>query len=375
MSCEDHQGTDCTSWKYLLGENITALQQLIDGCPVSCNIPCGAFSQQLIDLSFIVSDISGLLDVVTQTPLEEVALDYLTDYVDANYKGEEFTFVLETVNLKSQERLLPQQRLRALQETTSMLQLRVVLTLFGFSIGVDSEQLTQLLIGGVDSVGFTQALQASSKFYESAQASSAVRQFPKAVETVSNDEPQSDSVPAVTITVAALAGVAVLALAVAFLVSRYRKYGSSRELRVDVEDSPVSQASSSNVYSFSNSVSSPYSSVNSPRGTRFYHTGNMLGSLSRSRDSNDDENSILTEKHIHSPDHKRKLEYDEKKKHPLAGVVPAMMVIDGIDGEKEEMENDHSGTPIVPARRFFATSSLKRALTKPEGGIPLDLLG
>jgi hypothetical protein len=307
LSCKHHQGTDCTVWKYVLGENITVLQQLISSCPISCNIPCGALSQQLIVLSFTISNIAGLLNAATQTPLEEVALDYLTDYVDANYIGEGFTFVLETVDLKSQERLLPRQQLRALQEATSgVFQLRVFLTLFGFSIGVDSEQLTQLLVEGMDSVGFTHALQASSTFYEMAQASSAVLEFPKAI----NYEPQSDSFPVVIITVAVLAGVVVLALVIAIVFLVFHKKRSSHKARVAtkvvpvsslkkrssrklVELFPVSPPSISSVYSFSDCCPA-HSPMDAPHGTRFYPSNNMLDSITQSKDS--DENSIVEQK-------------------------------------------------------------------------------
>lgn len=71
-----HRGMDCTSWKYVLGGIITAVENLINSCPVSCNAPCGAFSLHTFDLSLTVSNISSLLDVLMQTPLENAALDY-----------------------------------------------------------------------------------------------------------------------------------------------------------------------------------------------------------------------------------------------------------------------------------------------------------
>ena len=40
LTCEDHANTDCTRWRYV-GLNITDLQDLVESCPVTCDIPCG----------------------------------------------------------------------------------------------------------------------------------------------------------------------------------------------------------------------------------------------------------------------------------------------------------------------------------------------
>jgi hypothetical protein len=100
--CKAHTRTICTDWLCLLKGNITAPEELITSCPVSCAIPCGAFLQQVIDLFFFLSNVPGLLDVVTKTLLllEEVVLDYLADYVLVNKVGK-VMFQIEMVLLKA----------------------------------------------------------------------------------------------------------------------------------------------------------------------------------------------------------------------------------------------------------------------------------
>lgn len=381
LSCLNHSGTDCTNWYYVLDQNITALEELINSCPVSCKIPCGAFLQQIIELSFIISDVPGLLDVVTQQPLEEVTLDYLTDFVKAKKVGE-MSFQLKSVLLKAQQPLFRRQLraspLRQVQEEDiSLTQLRVVLTLVGFSVGIETDRLTNLLIGGIDSVGFTNALQISSTFYAEAKASYAVQEFPRAIEVAPMKKTSDPGIAASTIIVVVIAAL-VFVFAVGFFglrhyQSRKHKEGSitsgSLSMNMDTDtDSPVS--SGSNEYFSLSRVGS-----STPRGVRYYPEGNLLGSLSRSRDSDEyDEESIFTEINLPLPscDQIRKAE-DDAKKHPLTGKVPAMVVIDNIDGSTPEKLNEAEGTSVVPTKHVSASSSFAEALQRTSSK-PMDML-
>jgi hypothetical protein len=306
LSCKYHRGTDCTSWKYVLGGNLTAVQDLINSCPVSCNVPCGAFALHIIDLSFIVSNISGLLDVVTQSPLENVAQAYLPQYVDENYGGK-ITFVLESVTLKSQSEIR-RRNLRSLTET-SMVQLRVVLSLVGYSIGAEQERLNQLLFAGIDSVGFNHALQISTEFYADAQATSAVRDIPRSTaidDTNSEGKPNSLHTATIFVIATILAGFVVLFFFSLFIVIRSRIYNhSASPVRMQVEEGDRARI----CFSFSHSAAS---SETYPHGPRHY-----------SMDSSD-ERSIITEKRQHLQDKTKANVNDDEKKNARARIGPIM---------------------------------------------------
>jgi hypothetical protein len=312
-----------------------------------------------------------LLDVVTQRPLEEVALDYLTDYVMAVGVG---TFQLKTVVLKSQQPLLRRQlHVRRVQEAEFMT-LRVVLSLIGFSVGMDTERLTQLLVSGVDSRGFTDALQASSQFYATAQASSAVLEFPKAIEMAPSEETNPPGVSSTIVTFVVIAGLCV-ALAAGFFAFRHyqRNKGSYREESVSSQGGASldeSSPRSANSIIFSQGASS------TPRGARYYPEGNLLGSLDRSMDSDEyDEDTILTEKHRTPPsnddsDRKRKAEVEDPRRLPLPGNVPAMVVIDNIEDGDVIIEAP-TAEEIVPAKRV--SMSFAQAFSRTSSK-PLELL-
>lgn len=349
LTCAHHQGTDCTAWLYVLEGNITALGELINQCPVSCNIPCGSFTEQLITLSFIVADIPNLLDVQTETPLLEVSEDYLASFVEANSDS---TFVLETVELKAQEPL--ERRLGGLRKLqTQPLQLRVALSLIGFTIGFDPDELTKLLIKGVDSAGFTAELQASSEFFARAQASSAVREFPKAVGPPPKEESEPDSLSTATILVSVIAGLVAVAFSVGLFIlwdrTRARKQMET-ESETSSEICPDTPQGGS-LFSFSQ--------PSTPRGQKFYPSdgGNMLGSLSRSSD----EESIEGERRESPSALVSEAQHDD---HPLSLLIPPMLVFDNID----EKASPHSATTnpgnhVVPSRCASAPSSLLQALS------------
>ncbi|KAI2502363.1 hypothetical protein MHU86_12095 [Fragilaria crotonensis] len=263
---------------------MTALAELIESCPVSCKIPCGSFSLQMIDLSLILSNVSGMLDVMTQTPLEEIGLEYLTKYIASNYV-DDITFVIESITLKFQERL-SHQRLRGLQGTLQV-QLRVVLSLVGFSVGVEQGKLIQWLTAAVDSDEFTHEIQKSSAFFEHAQISSTVAEIPRSTAMNGNDETKSNSINATTITVlvAVTAGVVVVVvvISIGFLIhNQLQTHVSSFSRELDTSTNSRFSFASCTIDSLCHS---DHSSGTPLRGIRFHASNNTIGSLSHSRDS------------------------------------------------------------------------------------------
>jgi hypothetical protein len=292
------------------------------------------------------------LDVKTQLPLEEVALDYLVGFVDSHKtRG---TFELETVLLKSQEPIVEEQRiLRTLQQQPDqLLQLRIALSLIGFTIALDAQELTEMLVAGVDSDGFTKELQASSEFFSEAQASSAVREFPQVLEQTNNDSnPASPPVSsAIIITVSILCVIGGVAAGFAIFIL-YKRTRTNQE-----GDSPRSnQSGDPSFFSFSRASSTP-------KAEGQFHFGAILGSLSRSQDS---QSSIQTEKRRTSPTNvpeEDQVMMDQVTCHPLSGVIPPMIVINIDDEERVISPNNNNRPAIFPTRRVVASEDFLQAL-------------
>lgn len=314
------------------------------------------FAEEKITLSFIVSGVPGLLDHITLDPLESIALEYLTKYV-AEVK-EEGTFVLDAVSLKSQEPLAIRRRLQ------SGKRLRVSLSLYGFSIDFANSDLSAMLVDAIDSEGFTKRLQVSHDFFKGVIASSAVREFPRAVEPKQKEEPEpsSETSPA-TIAVAVLVTMSVVVFVVAafLLLSRYRNGEQERSIPEsslqsaggEVESSAPSMSQQSSDFTFSSPVS-----VLPIDNTK------LLGSLSRSIDSGGDS---LTLSPINAPKDEivqEKKKEDERQKVVPGNqtIIPPMIVIDKLEDGEVESKPSVRGKIGIQARLVEASPTLKRAI-------------
>jgi hypothetical protein len=174
LTCADHSGTDCYQWRNI-GLNTTELGDLINNCPETCNIPCGAFVDFSILVSYRLTGIPGLLDGLSKVSLEKASFDYILQYFED--AAHEHIFELDMVELSSQSLVTPERKLRRQTQkvTQSGLNEIVVVTVVfdGFSIGMTYNEISDLLVSGMNSTGFTQALQASDEFFETAVISSA----------------------------------------------------------------------------------------------------------------------------------------------------------------------------------------------------------
>jgi hypothetical protein len=68
-------------WRHL-GLNSTELEELVESCPVSCQIDCGAFLTVDTSLTFVLSNLPGLLDFETQVPLETTIKSFMSSFVE-----------------------------------------------------------------------------------------------------------------------------------------------------------------------------------------------------------------------------------------------------------------------------------------------------
>lgn len=374
LSCSDHASTDCIAWRFV-GLNVTELGELVNSCPVSCSIRCGTF--QLVDtkLSFVISGVSGLIDYQTQELLQKVSLVYLENFVKSKIASE-CVFVLDKIELRSQELIITRRNLRNLEDLSN-LQIRLVLSLLGFYISDDSSVVDDWLVEGVDSDGFTTKLRLSNAFYANAYVSSAVTEFPRAVpEEQITDSSGSDPSKKATIAVSVLAGIS------AFVVLIGAVYLAKRRFFDDGGDEVIHYGNSfgseivSHVYRLRDSVQSSHldkedsiSLASTEHHENHLHSLRVLGSPTQSLRRLNDEKSING-----AIDRAFSAESGESE-HPMAYRIPPMVVIDNIDDDspkksKKKPEKNASG---VPLKRVTASEQFKEALALSfEQGTSLD---
>mmetsp|Transcript_29200 Transcript_29200/g.70446 ORF Transcript_29200/g.70446 Transcript_29200/m.70446 type:complete len:1095 (+) Transcript_29200:71-3355(+) len=216
LTCLDHTGTDCYQWRNI-GLNTSALGDLINNCPETCNIPCGAFLDFSIPVSYQLTGLPGLLDDLSKLSLEQVSFDYITDYV-ADFS--EKVFELDTVELNSQsfgihdERLLRRNLQQEINQQTKANQrvirkeIVVVTVVFdGLSIGLDYDTISQLLVSGIKNAGFALALQGSDPFFKKAVISSAADTKDTTVHEPVDEEREGPSSATVLVSILGMIGI------------------------------------------------------------------------------------------------------------------------------------------------------------------------
>ena len=379
LTCDDHKGTNCVQWR-VLGLNTSELGELIEQCPETCNIPCGAFLQFSISVSFHLSSIPGLLDSNSKKKLEDSTYYFISEFVDE--VEPDFIFELDKVELLSQSLVEPAQnrRLRSLQEQS----IRVSVLFDGFTIGLTNDGVSNLLVSGIDSPSFTTVLRESDDVYATAVISSA-SQVDTLVESTIDEG--SDGASTATVVVSTLVSFSILTFFIGALVYHRRsghwvpqmKLPQLRDANVDEEElhgSPrhsIGQQYLSRGASPPNILSQPGSllSFDDSRagGTVANNSTNgfinrLMLSLSRSRSSTDpdDSTSHASEKDpainpIVSP-----MSDDTQEsivqEHPLSNIIPPMIVIDNIDDDAElSASGGQRKKPQVPSKRVEASSA------------------
>lgn len=384
LTCEDHADTDCTQWRHI-GLNITELQELIENCPVTCNVPCGYFSTLNTNISFWISHVPGLIDdFMSRGPLEETTREYLTQFilerspiskfaltqVDLLFQEPLNSTVSARIEGHSNRRLGSTRGNRFLQNVTDgdatfgegFIHLHVILNLQGFKIYPIKIVLTDLMLAGIDSPEYTARLRQADIFYANATASSASQAEPRNV-TAPTPEPESKMSSPVGLIVIATIVACLVVFGVAFYVKRAKIRGGCKEsLPVDGENPQQSNRSiRGNIFSFD---LSPASSTGVGGRLVAMLSGDASGE-STNPSSDDEEASPV-----------QSSEKSTSEEHPLTGVIPPMLVIDNI--ESPDRESSGRSIPsvigtkrtkaVVPTRRMEASAKFIEALNKSQRG-------
>lgn len=196
LPCEAHYGTNCLLWRFI-GLSLSQVEDLVNSCPITCGIECGAFRQFSLSMDFRLSNVPGFLDADTKYRLETASKTFLEKYVQGSPLVDDiaveitdveliFQSVVEIQPLKddlarylrldpqvaSQQQsslsalpLTTQQSLQTLKNSNS---LDVIVQIAGFSMKLDSATLFDILHEGVHDPAYVQALRTVDDFFDSA---------------------------------------------------------------------------------------------------------------------------------------------------------------------------------------------------------------
>lgn len=391
------------------------LEELILNCPVSCQIDCGTLTRFDITIEYQISKVPGLLDAATVDDLNEVTRDYLTEFMRIYAKDAQF--FVDNVELLSQEKLsrLPSRSQknnnRNLAEesgdrSAKSVNLWITVAVRGFSFSLPLKETTRGLLAGIDSLDYSSAIQNSGNYYlEDAYAYSAAAKAQDGFGYAVDDAEDSSSSlrAAIVVVIVVMVCLTVFCASVYVIHRRWRPLPCCRPRTRKVMERDMQSPESQNVASAVGSMFSfDDTATAGTNGLMRY-----IGSFSRSKastspgssvqhsmsqdgmegDLQDEELGLLTPQapHDEGEEEQETGAEEEEEPHPLAGIIPPMIVYDNIeeieedDEKKEEPKTKQPRCPsVVPSRRVEATSSFRGALGKrqrPSGAHDLANLG
>jgi hypothetical protein len=387
LSCSDHNGTNCMEWRYI-GLTVDQVQELIEKCPISCNIACGSLDRFSIDVTFRVAQASTFLGPDTAQRMKDVGIDYLADFIQSRISDDSQIYVSEAELLSQQiiigsvhnrmRRGLSRDVERLLSEYKQTVDLLVNVSFRGLSINLEEITLKGLIVDGIQSAGYTNALQRSGDpelehVVVSLTTSNATS--PSIAEGGSEKGVSPGGIAAsvlVTLSVLGAAGV---------LLFMHIKRQQEKRSWAFKDPSDIS------------AVVSPAESQKSPMGSAFSFESasqvvagirDMVTGMS-SRNSNSETTSTDSsgfdctdmtpkvqqyriEEEVSSKESsvvENAAQVDEEEDvHPYAGVIPPMIVMDYIDSTEDDIAELYKPKikNIVPTRRLQAPSDLVAAL-------------
>ena len=366
-------------WRFL-GLNTTSLGELIENCPETCDIPCGSFSQFGISISYLLANVPGLLDNESKERLESMSLDYLIEYVQNTEP--DIIFELDDVVLTFQTELIPARRMRSLVEQS----LEVSFTFSGFTIGLNTDQVTKYLISGINSSPFTSMIRSSGDpFFANAQASSAVESDQASFPALVRDEADKGTSPA-TVVVSTLVSVSIVAFGFGALFYHRRSgqwvpkikmpaLGDDRMARQGGPGATINWPSSpppGSFLSFDDSHN-PSVTVNNSGTGLIRLIASLSLTRSKSSTSPDRSSNSGSPESYQSQDISPMSEVTDKsiqEVHPLANIIPPMIVIDNIDDQidsnscSSDKQHNSRQKEVVPSMRVGASSAFIAALNE-----------
>lgn len=356
LECSDHKGTDCIQWRHL-GLNVNELEDLVNFCPESCNIDCGALSRFELRLTYRLENVITFLGPETSETIELVGVEFFTKYIQS-ITPQSRIFVNEAELLRQQiEPYFLGQREHALRTSQSGPYVELLIeTMFrGLTVHLTTDALLGYLEEAILSTGFTQAIQGSG---DPTLTQAIVsdhkkgRRFsPNAGSTAGNDDNRHASGSVVA---SMLMAFAAICAGVCLFVWHKRKVRTENGDRGVNEPSAVSPTESersqlTNIFSFESVSNAVANAKGAVLNVNFCHQKKNSTKNTPSRSSTSESGSGETE--------------DEP--HPLAGLIPPMIVMNQIDSDEDSIRGSRNAEKIanvVPSHYMAASAQLIASL-------------
>ena len=363
LNCSQHNGTDCFQWIHL-GLRPFEVEELINSCPIACDIDCGALFVFETNLTLHLLELDNFLSPETTVLLEEATSEFMTKFILA--KNETSRFSLNIVELLSQRRLETtggkQNLLRSLQQTDDHhVDLEISLGFQGFFLELNLDAVESLLAEGIDTFGYMRALRFTNdpalQFVE-VGLHKEDEIFPTNVTTTTMTSDEiNKSRWKVFLTVFVITGI--FCVFVLYIQKKNKPSADISDIEVDLPDvspaaSLVSRCALLNTFSHDRAVR--FASIDELQRsmTPTSLAGSTESGLSLRTSPN---NSLLSTN-----------ESIEEEEHPLTGVIPPMIVFDSIESAndqenmKEESRSRGKIKLVVPYKMVIATSTFRKAL-------------
>ena len=332
--------------------------ELIQSCPISCNIDCEDLASFEITLSFGINSVANFLAPTSVATMEQISAEYLTNYIQGRAEGSRF--FLYRVELLSQK-LASRRGLRAEGRTLqSKISLVATVAYRGYVIGLKSELLEEYLLQGTLTKGYTKALQRSGdQSLNDVEISLLID--PDATRGPVGSVEEDDGKGAVT------ASIVVSFLAVGALTASLLLAMRKRRLQRAMKDH------GSDIASAGASVRSPLAQILSFDSIVRIVSGGQSNDTPTDGDTtshSEEENRQRNKERKQSDDDinpSSSSESDEtEEEHPLTGIIPPMIVLDIEENGKKDKPLKGKTRNVVPSRRSEVSVDL---LAKMTGGV------
>jgi len=399
LQCEDHAGTDCFQWSYL-DLNPDQVEELINSCPISCNIPCGSLLNFDVELDFVLQHVDTYLAQETTDIIEEVTLDYLMRY--SRPQSPESRFTMHGVQLNSQDVAdgsesnktdadATRRWIRRREQEENQIDLMVSFGYRGFALHLNETEVKDILREGIFSPGYARMLRITDVWalrnVEIAELTDPIKDNlpgqsdPNTI--VMNDD---GSLSAGAIVACVFSALVILSVSGAFLFLQRRKHRTllDPDFSFDKNDDELD----SELNSPAGSARSPLRDVLSFDSVIRLMTsiGGGGGTESRSASPTDLEGDSTTDQKSRQSKDVQSKESDDggdddddddgffEEEHPYTNLIPPMIVYDHIDFDEEQ---DDATTRsklfknVVPSKKVAATKVFAESLRR-ENGTTLD---
>lgn len=359
FSCEDHAGTDCFKWRFL-GLTLDQVEQLIVSCPVSCRVECGEVTRIDTEIIFQMDNVPTFLGPETTTIVQDTAVEVLSNILQVGFETDKI--FISAAELKKQQILpLRFRSLRGLQGSLveqAVKSLLVKMVFRGLASEVAEENIEPLLRNAIFGSSLSRALQRSgdlslidATISEYVEASEVIGST--TTERTHNKSARKRRVIIPTVLVCtALVGIGVVVYIIRSRQGQTENPG--RNIDGSLLNSPAESLRSRlesilSFDSYSLLQSRSFFRATSPKLERSSSTHTDLSAVSPSpSDVSRPEGRTL---------------YENSPVHPLAGIVPPMIVMENIDDQEPEASTSRVSTShVFPSQRVVAPPELVEEL-------------